>query len=204
MASIMEVDYEDIPNKANEMRQKGQELNTEISTAYESIANMHSSWYGKRYNELVKEFNKIIPQINELLELVVGDIPFTLETIANNYSQTDKGSNVTTANKTSPKKISDINISNDVGMKFLTSEVTTVQQSVSKNFTVAKENMNQIESVYGKVKWQSEASETFKAKFTKLKNEIINAFDDIETQFTKLMNQTKDDVQNAENANTVQ
>lgn len=204
MAKIMNVDYEAIPKQASSMRANGKELNSEISEAYTSIADMHNSWYGKRYNELVKAFNKIIPQVNELLELVVGEIPFTLETIANNYSQADQGKNATSAQKEAPKKITNIVESNDVGMKFLTSEVTSTQQKVSKNFQKAKEKMNTIESDYGKIKWQSEASEAFKAKFTKLKNEIINSFDDINKQFTQLMKQTTDDIQNAENSNTVQ
>ncbi len=204
MAKINEVDYEDIPNKAREMRLKGQALNVEISSAYESMTNMHNSWYGKRYNELVTQFNNMVPQLNELLDLVVGEIPFSLETVANNYSQADQGVNVTNAHIENPKKITNINISNDIGMKFITSDVTTVQQNVSKNFTEAKQKMNEIEIVYGTVKWQSEAADAFKAKFTKLKSEIVTAFDDIETQFTRLMNQTKEDIQNTENANTVQ
>lgn len=204
MAKIMNVDYEAIPGQANSMRANGKELNAEISEAYTSITNMHDCWYGKRYNELVKSFNQIIPQVNELLELVVGEIPFTLETIANNYSQADQGRNATVAHKEAPRKITNITVQNDIGMKFLTSEVTSTQQKVSRNFQKAKEKMNTIESDYGKIQWQSEASEAFKAKFTKLKNEIINAFDDINTQFTQLMKQTAEDIQSAENANTVQ
>ena len=134
MARIMNVDYEAIPGKAQQMRSQGEELNTELTTAYQSIADMHNAWYGKRYNELVKSFNNIIPQINEMLQLVVGDIPFALETVANNYSQADKGSNVTSANNTAPKKISNLSLSNDVGMKFLTSEVSSTQSKVSTNF----------------------------------------------------------------------
>lgn len=204
MAKIMNVDYEAIPALAKQIRAHGQELNSEITTAYTSIGNMHNSWYGKRYNALVKSFNNITSQINELLTLVVGEIPFALETVANNYSQADKGANVTSANKTAPKKISNLTLHNDVGMKFLTSEVSSVQKSVSNNFKKAKTKMNTIESTYSKIKWQSEASQAFKSKFTKLKNNIIKAFDEINSDFTKLMNQTLQDIQKAEKSNTVQ
>lgn len=203
MAKIQNVDYEAIPKQAKQMRAYGKELNTEITAAYKSVADMHTSWYGKRYNALVKEFNKITSNINELLSLVVTEIPYTLETVANNYSQADRGSNATSATKETPKKITNINISSDVGMKFLTAQVNSVQTSVSKNFKNAKTKMNTIETEYRKIKWNSEASEAFKAKFTKLKKQIITAFDDIDSSFTKLMNQTKDDIQKAESANTV-
>ena len=63
MARIINVDYEAIPAQAQQMRTYGQDLNNELTTAYQSIADMHNSWYGQRYNALVKEFNNIIPQI---------------------------------------------------------------------------------------------------------------------------------------------
>lgn len=203
MAKIQNVNYEAIPAQAKQMRAQGESLNSELTKAYKSIADMHTNWYGKRYNELVKSFNNIIPQINELLELVVGEIPYTLETVANNYAQADRGSNVTSASKSAPKKITNLTLSNDVGMKFLTSEVQTTQQNVSNNFSNAKDKMNAVESAYNRIEWQSEASDAFKAKFTKLKSSIISAFDEINTQFKQLMSQALNDVQSAESANTV-
>lgn len=203
MAKIMNVDYEAIPNQAKQMRAYGKQLNSEMTKAYKSVANMHSSWYGKRYNELVKAFNEMIPQINDMLKLVVTEIPYALETIANNYSQADKGSNVTSASNEAPNKITNLSISNDVGMKFLTSNVSSVQKQISSNFKNSKEQMNKIESAYGKIKWSSEAADTFKAKFKKLKSSIVSSFETIETDFTKLMTQTQADIENAEKANTV-
>ncbi len=203
MAKIQNVDYEAIPNQAKQMRQYGKELNNEITTAYKSVADMHISWYGKRYNDLVKEFNKLTSNINEMLTLVVTEIPFTLETVANNYAQADRGSNVTSAAKETPKKIVNLNLSNDVGMKFLTEQVSSVQLSVSKNFKNAKTKMDIIEAEYRKIKWQSEASEAFKTKFTSLKKQIVTAFEDINSSFTQLMNLTKEDIQRAETNNTV-
>ncbi len=64
--------------------------------------------------------------------------------------------------KTSPKKITNLTIHNDVGMKFVTSNVESVQKSVSTNFKNAKDQMNKIQAEYTKkIKWQSEASEAF-------------------------------------------
>lgn len=203
MAKIQTVDYEQMARQAKAMRTNGVGFNTEVTNAYNSIGEMHSVWYGIRYNELVKAFNEMTNSLNEMLNLVVGEIPFTMETIANNYSQADKGANVTSAVKEAPKKISNLPISNDVGMRFVTESVSTTQNNVSNNFKKAKELMNAIETEYEKITWQSEASEAFKAKFKKLKSEIVTAFDNIDSDFTKLMNQTKEDIQSAENANTL-
>ena len=203
MAKIQNVDYMDMPKKANQMRSLGRQLNTEITNAYKSIENIHSSWYGKRYNELVKQFNNMTSQLNEMLTLVVTDIPYTLETVANNYSQADRGQNATTASKEAPKKIANITTKDDVGMKFITASVESTKNNVSKNFKNAKEQMNKINTEYGKINWKSEASDAFKNKFNKLKTTITQSFTDIETQFKKLMQQTADDIQKAEKANTM-
>ena len=63
--------------------------------------------------------------------------------------------------------------------------------------------MSKIESIYAKITWESEAAEAFRAKFTALKNEIITSFENINTQFKKLMEQAEQDIENAEKANTV-
>ena len=197
MAQIDHVDYEAMPRQAKQMREYAVELNGELRTAYSNVGDMHNSWYGIRYNELV-------PQVNDLLKLVVTDIPFAIETIANNYAQADKGQNVTSAEETAANKIENLPITNDVGMRFMTGEVSNTQRAVSEKFESAKELMNRIESEYNRVDWQSEASESFKARFAQLKSDILASFDNINNQFTKLMTQTQQDIEATEKANTVQ
>ena len=204
MAQIDHVDYEAMPGQAKQMRDFAMELNEKLKTAYSNVGEMHNSWYGVRYNELVKDFNELIPQINDLLKLVVTEIPFAVETVANNYAQADKGQNVTSAEETSANNIENLPITNDVGMRFMTSDVANTQRNVSAKFDSSKELMNKIESEYNRVDWQSEASESFKVRFEKLKNDILSAFDNINNEFSKLMTQTQEDIENTEKSNTVQ
>lgn len=203
MAKIQTVDYKKMPSQAKDMETKGLELNKEFTNAYKSIQNMHSSWYGKRYNELVKGFNGMTTDINKMLTLVISEIPSSLKTIANNYAQADTGSNAGSASKASPHKISNIPTSNDVGLRFITSSVESTKSSVEKNFKNAETKMNQIESAYNKIVWKSEAATAFGNKFKKLKQSILKSIQDINKQFTKLMKQTLDDMAKAEKANTV-
>jgi len=204
MARIAEVDYMAMSRQAKDMRGKGNELNTELTTAYNSVGEMHNAWYGQRYNELAKAFNNLAPKVNEMLKLVVGEIPFTLETIANNYAQADRGSNAGSAENTPPKAVPEIATPTDVGMKFMTSEVESTKTAVSTNFTVAQEKMNEIGTVLSQVQWDSEAAEAFRSKFAQLKGQITESFNDINKQFGDLMQQTLDDIQRTETANTVQ
>lgn len=203
MARIETVDYGRMPLQAKEMRGEAKILNKELNTVYESVKNMHEVWYGTRYNELVQCFNDMIPSLNEMLTLVVSEIPYALELIANNYSQADCGQNVVAASNEAPNKIQELAKSNDIGMRFLTAEVNDVKQSVSTNFVNARELMDKIEAIFSKVVWESEAAQAFKAKFTTLKNQIATSFENINTQFKKLMEQTEKDIENTENANTV-
>lgn len=203
MPNISVADYEEIAKQANVIRTQGEEVNAQMISAYNEVTNMHNSWYGIRYNKLVQGFNEMNPLIREMTTLVVGEIPFALETIANNYSQVDSGSNVTSANNTAPEKISDIPVSNDVGMRFITGEVEAIKKSVINYFKQATDKMNEIEGTYGSITWESEAAASFKERFTKLKGEIVNSFQEIEKNFTELMAQALADMEAAENANTV-
>lgn len=203
MAKIQYVDYEAIPGQAKEMRSCGKQLNSEVIKVYTSVEEMHGHWYGLRYNELVKAFNNMIPKLNEMLTLVVTDIPYALESIANNYSLADKGAKITVASNEGPNKLTNLPIISDVGMKFISNNVLTIQQSISANFKNAKEQMDRIESIYARVQWQSEAAEVFKARITKLKNEIVASFESINTEFVRLMEQTQKDIERTENANKV-
>lgn len=203
MARIETVDYERMPGQANEMRGEAKILNKELSAAYESINNMRNLWYGKRYNDLVQAFNNIIPSINEMLTLVVRDVPSALETIANNYSQVDCGQKVVAVNSEEPNRVQEIEVSSEVGMRFLTAEVSEVKQKVSTNFMNAKDLMDRIETIYSKVVWESASAEEFKTKFTKLKNSIVASFENINKEFKELMEQTEKDIELAEKANNV-
>ncbi|MBR6033596.1 MAG: WXG100 family type VII secretion target [Clostridia bacterium] len=200
----MYVDYEGMPAQAKQMRETGKSLNQELLQAYASIGDMHKSWYGKRYNALVEQFNNLIPQLNQMLTTVAYEVPVNLEKIANNYSQADKGQNCTTVVDEKPTSIANLSMPNDVGMHFVESEVEEVKNKVSNNFRNAKERMNEFGTQYEKIRWEnSAAAEEFKVQFEKLKSTIISAFDQIEADFKSLMNQTQQDMQNVESANTV-
>ena len=204
MARIDRVDYVAMPGQAKKMREYALELNSELKAAYSNVAEMHNAWYGIRYNELVKDFNGLVEQINELLDLVVTKVPFTIETIANNYSKTNKDQNVVSAEETAVNKIEELEITNDVGMRFMTEDVENTQRTISEKFEQSKELMNKIQAEYDRVDWESEASEAFKAKIKELKDSITMAFDNINDQFIKLMTKTQQDIENTEKANTVQ
>lgn len=199
---ISSVNYKDIPSKTKKMRTEGQNLNKEISNAYTSIGNMSKNWYGKRYNTLVESFNKMIPSLNEMLKLVLSDIPDTLDTVASNYAKAD-GDTISKSSTISPKKISNVSKSNATGMRFIESDVKTTKLNVEKNFKNAITSMDTIQKIYNSIDWKSDAASAFDNKFKTLKNNITTSFEDIKKQFNELMTQTINDMSSTEKANTV-
>lgn len=203
MAKIETVDYEKIPSEARQMRELGQQLNNEFRNAYQSVDVMRNDWYGRRYNALLLEFNKLILTLNTMFELIVTEVPFNLETVANNYSNADQGQNTCQAQQVPYTKINELSPSSAVGLRFITESVGATQIKVTSNFDKASEYMIKIEQVLNGMTWESEAANTFKDQFRAMKNSIVNAIDEIKTAFTTNMNSTKEDIQSAESANTI-
>lgn len=203
MSRIETVDYNDLAIKAKDIRNHAKELNEQFTKIYQEIIDMHQAWYGKRYNELAKDFNELAPAVNEMLKITYGDIPFALETVANNFSQADTGSNATSAQLTQEAKMPNVPTPSDVGMRFMEVQVKETKTKVVQGFRTANEKMKEIENTYNKVTWVSESAEAFRAKFTKLKEQIIKEIDEINAQYDKLMEQTIEDIRVTEQKNTV-
>lgn len=203
MSKVEYVDYQDLAVKAKDIRNHAKELNELFTKIYQEIMTMHQAWYGKRYNELAKNFNELAPSINEMLKLTYGEIPFALETIANNFSQADTGSNTTSAQQTEERKMPNVPTPNDVGMRFMESQVRESKNKVTTGFKNANEKMSAIESTYNRISWKSESAEAFRAKFTTLKNQITKEIDELNSQFDKLMEQAMEDLRITEQKNTV-
>ncbi len=204
MPNLQNVDYRQMPGHAKTIREKGKELNQKFKLIYQRVADMHADWYGQRYAALVEQFNTLYPTLNEMLKLVYTEIPYVLETIANNYAKADTGSAVCNAVETPVASLAAIPThKEDEGMRFITPKVEETKNFVKADFDNAKTIMNDIQIAYKKISWKSDASEKFEAAFVKLKTNIDKQIDDINTSFVKLMNQTEQDMQTTENANTV-
>ena len=204
MAKIEFVNYNTVPGVADNMQELGIQLNSELTAAYASTKNMRANWFGVRYNTLIQGFNKVIPSINELLNLVIGEIPYALRVAANNYSQADRGQNACTAEQGTPSNIEEIPATTEPGLKFITAEVETAKTNIETNFSNAEKLMDDIAATFETAEWESEARTAFDTRFNTLKTNITASIDDIKVQFTTLMAQTIADIESAESSSTVQ
>ena len=204
MGKVIRVDYESIPSQAKSIRESGEQINALLINVYNQIGNMNNCWYGKRYNTLVKEFNEITETINQLLNLVVGEIPYALECVANNYSQAVEDINVVSANNKAPKTINKISITNkNNGVRFMSKQVNTIKETILSDLQKVCDYMNSINSKYGNLRWNSEVSDSFKNKLQKISTDVVSAIDSIKSEFSNLVIQAQNDMQSAENNSMV-
>lgn len=198
---IDDVDYNGFPKVAKGMRSDAEELNNQVKELYDRLAEMKKDWYGPRYDELVKSFNRMIPDLNKIMELTVTKMPFTIEKIANNYAKVDTGKGITSAVETAAKKIAEVAESAKQRLRFNETKVNEDKQNMDTNLNRVLELMDSIENNYKTLEWESDASRTFEKTFKNLKNNIINNITDTKKQFKELMDKTLSDMKETENAN---
>lgn len=204
MSRIRKVNYGEMAIQAKRIREDGKQLNDQIVKAYTYLSDMHEFWYGKRYNKLVMAFNNMVPQLNEMLSLVVYKLPYSLELISNNYSMVDRKQKETVEIDEEPNRIKEIQITNDPGLRFLSDQVISIQQKISKCFEIAQDQMNEIEIEYKRILWESESADIFEKKFSEIKEKITAFFANVNTEFKNLMQQTEEDLEKAEKINNVE
>ena len=202
MAKIMNVDYEAMPNQAKQMRAQGKELNNELVGAYKKISDMHNCWYGKRYNELVTYFNELVPQLNQFLNVIVGEVPYMFEKIANTISDVDIQQNVAVPQKESIQKLEALPLIDDVGMRYISKEVDEISNEIMQLLQAAEDSMESVKRTVDNVELECEGSAEFKNEFTTLNNAFEYVINNIKTQFTKLMQADRELMEKAEKENS--
>lgn len=193
--------YEDAQAKLDKIQQK-LEINDRILDVYKQVAEMHTHWYGKRYNELVSKFNELAPQFNKFLEVIVSQIPYMFDAIANDFSGIDIQQNVATARKEGYKSIQEIQIFNDVGMRYLQSEVDPYRTEIVSDFRSAKELMDSMQKNVEQIILQCDGADEFRSQFRNLVSSFKQVLDNVESQFVELMNKDREQIEKAEKLNT--
>lgn len=202
MSSEVRVDYENMPSQSDKIRNTALELNGRLTAVYQKVTEMHAHWYGKRYNELVTKFNELAPQLNQFLEVIVAEVPYMFEGIANNFSEVDIQQNIATARKESYKKIEEIPVIDDVGMRYIQEEVANVQTEILSDFTSAKELMDSMQKTVQQIVLECDGADEFRRQFRTLTNAFKQVLDNVEAQFTELMNKDREAIETAEKSNT--
>ena len=201
MGSQIEIDYENIPAQSKNIRGLAREINNKLLNVYGKIAEMHVCWYGKRYNELVTNFNELVPQFNQFVDVIVGEVPYMFEKIANSISDVDVKYNVAVPQRESVQKIQLLPVIDDVGMRYISAEVDEINTNVVKLLQDAEDTMEGIKRIVEQINIDCDGSAEFKNQFSRLSDAFQYTINNVEKQFSELMKQDKDLIETAEKKN---
>lgn len=201
MSSVVVIDYENIPTNSKAIRNYAKEINQKLLDVYKQIEGLHEYWYGQRYNELVAEFNKIVANLNQFLNILVLEVPSVYEQIANEFSNVDIQKNIATIQKEDAIKIQEIEIKKDEGMKFITSDAERIQKLITTDFNDTSTLIDSIQRAMVQINIKCDGIDEFNSELTKLINVYKDVIANIIQSFTKLMNTAKAQIELAEKTN---
>lgn len=201
MSSVVVIDYENIPTNSNAIRNYAKEINQKLLDVYKQIEGLHEYWYGQRYNELVAEFNKIVANLNQFLNILVLEVPSVYEQIANEFSNVDIQKNIATIQKEDAIKIQEIEIKKDEGMKFITSDAERIQKLITTDFNDTSTLIDSIQRAMVQINIKCDGIDEFNSELAKLINVYKDVIANIIQSFTKLMNTAKAQIELAEKTN---
>jgi uncharacterized protein YukE len=196
------VDYRSFPSAVSSIRSHASDLNSDFKSVFSKIENMHSEWQGDRYASLCTKFNGIVPEVNDILELVVTEIPFTLESIANNYEAADTETTAAVAKSESPDKVNELTIPNKEPLYVEATSIENVRSSVSDCLDEAQNRITSIEGIVDGLLWEGKAADNCKSKLKTLKNSLIKSFEELKVDFESLMKTAVEEFNKAEEANS--
>jgi len=204
---IENLDFNEFPDRARRLEDLGKDLASIMKDIYKEVNELHNFWYGKRYKELTILFGNVKPSLDEMLKLVGADIPDKLRIIANNYAMADHSDMVAQVGGTKVELLEEVVEFNDTTFRFLQKEIEGKRENIMQLKSKMHAKFEEVNKFYTELNqiWQSDAYETFKSKLTELQKLIDNTLEQIfDAEFTRLMNQTISDMQDAESKNTMQ
>lgn len=204
----IKANYQSFANYAGKIETAGNELYNLVNDSYKKLEELHNDdgWQGVRYVELVKSFNKITSDLNDIINDVSYGIPNALRTMGTNYGNFDTDS-FSSGSSSDAKKVSDIMEPQDSAIVFNESAVETAKSEVSSNFSDAKEKITiakeTIMDMNSNGDWAGDAYDKYAEKLTTYETKIHSSLDQLVSDYEQAMNNTIADANKTETANTV-
>lgn len=199
--SAMRMSFTDAKSKAQTMRTKGKEFNKNLKSVYSKATSMHTYWIGKRYNDVVTEFNKMIPALNDMSKLVVDSIPQALESAANVIAIANNSENVTVhpEEASAITEIATYPEENNV-LDIKPNNVQTIFNDINQLIKDANNNLNDIQNTFEKLDWTGSAHDDFEKQLKNLKNKIHTSLVNARDNFKNQINAATTDYESAQKA----
>ena len=198
------VDYENIPSKSKKIREYARQINGKLLDIYSQLEKMQNSWNGARYEELIKIYTSLIPVFNKSLEIVVTEIPYMFEVIANSFSTIDIQRKIIIAQRETPKKITAITKTKSKSLKYFGFLVEKDKKAILADFNEINNLLDNIGIIIGQIQIESDAMVEFKTSVKRFINEYKKLINTNSKKFSTIMDQIKNIIELAEKNNTIQ
>ena len=194
--------YTEIPGIACQMASEGSDISRLLSNVFKVVDELKATWSGIRYNTVIADFNAIIPNINELEDLIITEIPTALGQVAKNYASVDGGTApaVTEGTKVATAEIS--NAETDV-LRFDSTAAETTLSTVKSNFSSIQDDLEKYKGQFYSLDWDSPAAENFSSRFESLSGNLKQSFENLCSAFEKAMTQAREDMEKADSSNNI-
>lgn len=101
------------------------------------------------------------------------------------------------------KKIQALQVYDDVGMRYISKEVEEINNDIMKIFQEIEDIMQEIDRTVDQIKLECDGSEEFRRQFVRLSDAFQYTIGNVESQFSKLMQQDRELMEEAERKNNV-
>lgn len=204
MGITLHAKYDDMSSKSADIKKWGEKLYNDLKECYKTVSDLHNTWKGKRYQDLVVEFNKMTENLNNILD-VTGDFATNIDQIGKNYKGADHSHDAAKAAKVDLGKLNNLDTANEFDfIDFNEDDATACYNKVGKYFENSGTYMDNIMSVINGLSWTGTAQEADVAKFKELTDKIKTQMSKLIDNFKAQINAAKNDIVTAENTNIIQ
>lgn len=192
---------DDLVLQAKAIRENGKEFERYLHNAFNELDNMHSFWQGQKYNQLRTEFNKIISDLNRMIDFSVSKLPTAIEEIANMFAEADLGDQVTSVTEEAYEPIVLLNQYKDSELRFSINDTIASKDVINRSFENAKEKMNIIFDILGNLSWNDPSVQTLQQSLMKTKTKIEDDFNTVINRFENMIAETTKAIEQMEKTN---
>ena len=185
----LQVNIEDLAQKASQMSAKASEASQNVASAYTSIAEMANYWKGYAYDYFASIMNQNVKSLNQCFEYLTKQGPDDLLARAKDYNEANNSQSDVSATLSDPVTIVNIDMTG-TGANFTydTDGVNNLYTNVSSQIENAILAIGEVSSLLEAISWQGSASIATRDQMRTDINAIKGMITDVKDSYANAIN----------------
>ena len=160
MEQINSVNYVEMKQQVSEIWDKGGQVKRGLGAISKEIQEVGTIWTGNRCNNFIKEWNANINSMSTYLKFLQFDLAVYLGNVAQRFSKIDENE-MGKPGYGWGSGLSEINLTDETNLRFITSDVVSFQERLTNYFTEAASGIDELLVKVKALPWDSTSSEAF-------------------------------------------